>query len=336
MSIEIATKKMVWQLTLFSLLISSFAIHAQSQSARSTAPESGSKPIGVAVYSIHWQHLPVAAAASRLEELTGAIVMLDRRVDPTQRVDLELEDLSTVEIIAQLAANCALGDTRFERLYYIGPRPVADRLAALATLRRREVASMLAPLRKTLMARRQIGWPALTEPRQLIVHMLQEHGWQTAADDRIPHDLWPSGELPSMALADQLTLLLVGFDLTYHIQPTRQTIEIVPLDWEAIKPKQPPRAEITKRARSPIEGRQRFTLRIENQPVRSVLNQLGERLVWQVTVDEAAIRAAGHSLDVHVSFSVENADVDQLLSALLTPAGLKAIHEGNRVKVLPR
>ena len=34
----------------------------------------------------------------------------------------------------------------------------------------------------------------------------------------IPHDLWPVGSLPAMRWGDQLTLLLVGFDLTWELE----------------------------------------------------------------------------------------------------------------------
>ena len=60
-----------------------------------------------------------------------------------------------------------------------------------------------------------------------------------------------------------------------------------------------------------------------------MLEQLAQRLGWKLAVDEAAIRAAGRSLDERVSFTVENADEDQLLDALLTPAGLQAERNGN-------
>ena len=92
-----------------------------------------------------------------------------------------------------------------------------------------------------------------------------------------------------------------------------------------------------KRRKHPTTGgKQVFTLRVENQPVGKVLEQLGRRLGWKLAVDEAAIRAAGRSLDAQVSFAVENADEDQLLDALLAPAGLKAERDGDSVRIMPR
>jgi hypothetical protein len=62
---------------------------------------------------------------------------------------------------------------------------------------------------------------------------------------------------------------------------------------------------------------------------------LGRQLGWKLTVDEAAIRAAGRSLDQRVSFTVENVDADQLLDALLAPAGLTAERDGYSVRIKP-
>jgi len=63
---------------------------------------------------------------------------------------------------------------------------------------------------------------------------------------------------------------------------------------------------------------------------------LAIRLHWAIQIDEVAIRAAGISLDQRVSFSVENADQDKLLDALLTPAGLDYRVEGEKVRIIPR
>jgi hypothetical protein len=81
--------------------------------------------------------------------------------------------------------------------------------------------------------------------------------------------------------------------------------------------------------------KQVFTLRVQDEPVRAVLDALTKRLNWPLELDEEAIRAAGLSLDRRVSFQVENADQDQLLDALLRPAGLAIRRDGARLRVVP-
>ena len=198
------------------------------------------------------------------------------------------------------------------------------------------------PLKSSLTERRRIVWPPLTEPRGLVTRLVEEHGWHVAGSETIPHDLWAAGALPAMALADQLTVLLAGFDRTYRVLPEQRAIEIVPVDWASIRPAKsvapdkprPPRG--TPGSKQAPAGKQVFTLRIENQPVGKVLEQLGQRLGWKLAIDEAALRAAGRSLDMRISFVVENVDENQLLDALVKPAGLKAERDGDSVRITPR
>jgi type II secretory pathway component GspD/PulD (secretin) len=81
---------------------------------------------------------------------------------------------------------------------------------------------------------------------------------------------------------------------------------------------------------------QRYTLRVDQQPVGTVLRQLGQQLGWNVDIDQAAIKAAGLSLDQRVSFSVQDATIDGLLDALLKPAGLGYQRDGQELTVTPR
>jgi hypothetical protein len=90
------------------------------------------------------------------------------------------------------------------------------------------------------------------------------------------------------------------------------------------------------RPRSTSGTQQVYTLRVQEKPVGAVLHELGQRLKWSIQIDEDAIRAAGKSLDERVSFSVENADREKLLDALLTPAGLEYSITGEQIRVLPR
>ncbi|MEX2092709.1 MAG: hypothetical protein WD971_08535 [Pirellulales bacterium] len=327
---------MFWRLTRIGLLISLAAGVAGGQSPPPGTASGGAKTAPTAAHSVQWEQVPLGDAIGRLKGVSGAEVLLDRRVDPTQRVDLKLEDAGVEEIVARLAAACSLGHTRLERLFYIGPPQTAQRLVALAALRRRDVAAVPAELRRSLSERRRIVWPPLTEPRGLVTRLVEEHGWRLLKSERIPHDLWAGGALPTMTLADQLTVLLAGFDRTYRVLPYQRAIEIVPVDWDAIEPTSKKLPANNRSARVTPGGKQVFTLRIENQPVGKVLDQLGRRLGWQLAVDEAAIRAAGCSLDQRVSFTVENADEDQLLNALLTPAGLTAERDGEFMRVTPR
>jgi hypothetical protein len=83
------------------------------------------------------------------------------------------------------------------------------------------------------------------------------------------------------------------------------------------------------RARRPRGGgEQRFTLRIENQPAGRVLEQLASQLqltlVWE---------AGDAARDAAVSCDVHEADLDALLQAVTSSAGLGFVHEAETVTI---
>jgi hypothetical protein len=193
-------------------------------------------------------------------------------------------------------------------------------------------------LRGSLTPKRPTGWPRLGEPRGLITSTVEHRGWRVANADAIPHDLWSAGELPDLTLAEQLTVLLIGFDLSFELRPNDRSIKIVPLKGvshsaglgAATKGTTTPRSSTSGKK----DGRHVFTLRVQEQPVRAVLQELSKRLHWAIQIDEESIRAAGKSLDARVSFSVENADQERLLKAVLRPVGLDYRLEGERVLII--
>jgi len=322
---------MFWQLTIRAAVGVTALSAALLALAQPPAARRGSPTTGMAFHSVHWDRIPLGDAVARLRRSANLDILLDRRVDPNQRVTLSLDRAAADEILAHLADASSLGHCRLGPLAYLGPPHVAERLPTLVAQRRRDVGQLSEGSRRSLAARKSVAWPRLSIPRDLIVQLANEHGWGVEHAERIPHDLWPAGRLPSLPIADQFTLLLAGFDLTYRLHPERNSLEVVPVAWESVEPTVKP---APRRRPKPIgETREVYTLRVAEQPVGLVLSQLAQRLNWKLAVDDAALRAAGRSLDQRVSFAVENADIDQLLEALLKPAGLLAERDGDRVRI---
>jgi hypothetical protein len=288
--------------------------------------------------TIHWQRVPLRDAIGRLQALFDDSVFVDRRIDPGMRITLDIEAASAEEVVAAIASGLDLGEARLGRLVYLGPNSAADQLRTISNARTQEVGRLPSDLRASLTRKEPTTWPRLGEPRRLITSIVEERGWRIANADAIPHDLWSAGELPALTLAEQLTVLLVGFDLTFELQSSERSIAVVPLKEIVKSPGASPAAKRTaappNTAPSKKDGKQVFTLRVQEQPVGAVLKELQRRLHWAVQIDEESIRAAGKSLDKRVSFSVENADQQHLLDALLQPAGLDYRLEGEQVRIV--
>lgn len=86
----------------------------------------------------------------------------------------------------------------------------------------------------------------------------------------------------------------------------------------------------------PAEGRQVYTLTFEEKPVGPVLRQLAAHVKLTLEVDEAAIAAAGISLDKRISVSVKDVSAEQLFRQVAAAAGLDARIVGETVRVRPK
>jgi hypothetical protein len=311
-----------------------------AQRSSTAAPNASGRRLAQRSATIHWQRVPLRDAIGRLHALFHEPVFVDRRVDPGLRVSLDIEATLAEEVVAAIAAGNDLAVARLSTLVYLGPTAAADQLRAIAVARSQEAAKLPAAVRSVVLQKRRIGWQRLSKPRDLLASAVEQRGWRLAEGEKIPHDLWAAGELPELSLSDQLTVLLIGFDLTFAFRSSDRTIEIVPLKG-AIKPDASTTANKRRAAPANAErakngSRQVYTLRVTEQPVRAILQALSNRLHWAIQIDEDAIRAAGKSLDQRVSFSLENADQQHLLEAILKPAGLDYRLEDDRVRIIPR
>lgn len=103
-------------------------------------------------------------------------------------------------------------------------------------------------------------------------------------------------------------------------------------DHDRISGKQPEMGSKPRSVNDPLAD-QRFNLKVAEQPVGPLLRALCEHLKMELTLDERAIANAGIDLGRRVSFEVEQATIDELLSAMLKPAGMTAHRNGTQLEV---
>jgi hypothetical protein len=84
---------------------------------------------------------------------------------------------------------------------------------------------------------------------------------------------------------------------------------------------------------TPNKSEQRFTLKIERQPVGKVIDQLAAQLNLDVQWAGQLQEPTATSRNVLVSCDVRQVDLDGLLKALLAPAKLAFERDGLRVRI---
>jgi len=83
----------------------------------------------------------------------------------------------------------------------------------------------------------------------------------------------------------------------------------------------------------PSPTNKRFTVREAQGPLNGLLDELARRLNLELKIDRQALDQAGISLQQNIRFSVEEATLDELLGAVLAPAGCTFRREGSVVEI---
>ena len=288
---------------------------------------------------VFWSNNPLRNAVGSLSRAQRVAILIDRRVDPGQRLTLNVQNVPLQTVLQMVAERCGLGVSRLGAVVYLGPPSAAQRLRPVAAAFDRAVRRLPAASQRKFFQSQPLAWEELATPRDLLQQLGQQNGIQIAGLERLPHDLWAAADLPPLSLAERLTLIAAQFDLTFQIAVggTRLNLAPVPDGLPALPADRPAISAghaATKPAASVEQTRiQRLSVRAE--PLGPVLRQLAQRLGLKLKLDERAIERAGISLDQRVSVLVENATVDELLHQLLKSTGLSFRRHQNVVEILP-
>ncbi|MDG1896453.1 MAG: hypothetical protein P8J37_16240 [Fuerstiella sp.] len=181
-------------------------------------------------HSVTSRGIPLRQVLQRLRMDTGIAIVLDRRIDPSQRVDASTEYLTTRNSISAYAESATASASFGDNLVVIGPPVATSRLRTLTANNRKSILSMRrqldAELYRSLVKTRDRSWPDLSEPRKLIVEAAHGLGATVDNPEMIPHDLWATVHLPPLTFTDFATLVLNQFNLNFEVTAD-STIRIV-------------------------------------------------------------------------------------------------------------
>ncbi|MFV2068066.1 MAG: hypothetical protein ACC645_13920 [Pirellulales bacterium] len=294
--------------------------------------------------SIIWSGAPLRQALLRLGSTQRRTVLLDRRVDPEMRLRLTVESQPFETVLLAIADRTNLQLDWIGPVAYLGPPKPAQRLSVVAASRRMVARELPADSRKRWLARNGLTWDVLGTPADLIRQLAHEAKAEVRQIERMPHDLWPAAKLPPLPLTDRLTLITYGFDLSFELNSRGDVVRLVPITavplsgvTEASRPPEESvsgaRQRVGKRRQRAAE--ERYTLRIKDQPIGQLLEQLGQKLRLELVIDSESLDRQGIRLETRVSLYVRQVTLDQLLTALLRPAGLMHHRHGQTVHIEP-
>lgn len=180
--------------------------------------------------SVSWSGRPLREALLSLSHSTDLAVFLDRRVDPDQLIEVTAKDQPLEQVFQQIAQAAHCQAATISSVIYIGPPSAASKLATIAALQRQAVSRLPNAVKTRLLATGGWSWDDLTQPRELLARLAAEAGVRLLNPEIVPHDLWPAGgSAQALPWADRLSLLLIGFDLTFEIADGGSSVRLVPL-----------------------------------------------------------------------------------------------------------
>lgn len=319
---------------------------------------------------IHWVDNPLRSAVENYARSQRVFIWLDRRIDPDRRVTFDAEGGSLELTLRRLAVDLGGGVGLLDSVVYLGPAHAAPRLATTVALRIEEARKLPAERQGRLLGRRGMQWADLAAPRELLQAIADEGQVTIENPEVVPHDLWAAADLPPLTIPERLSLVLVGFDLSFEWDSTGRQIRLVPFpqapvlvrsythrgaldvaarELSALFPQARiervgPRLSVSgsyevhvqierwlKGEKVTREGERRYTVTIAQQPVGPVIQGLTQRLGLRLDIDA---RLSGQ-LEQLVSFRVENATSDELLQAAVRGTGLRLTRIGDLVTLAP-
>ncbi|QDU55771.1 hypothetical protein [Aeoliella mucimassa] len=331
------------------------------------ATQSRNSPI-----TVQWQDVPVREALERLAQSQRLSVWVDRRIDPTQRITLSARRTPLGEFFNLATEQAEAKAIAVGGFYYVGPPSSVEEIRTLLARGYEQTNQLAYAPRNAMLRRRSFEIARLATPRDRIEQIGSQANVSITGTTQVPHDLWQANKMPSLPLAEQLTLLLVGFDLTWQAADNGSSIEIVPIElpvtvhhpydnqhieqlasevreqltitpgddrqhvWVAASVEL--HEQLLGKANQPREqapqqprgSKQVYTLRVAQQPVGKIVQALARQLGKQLEVDPAV---TDDMLAKRVSFEVDQADLDELLTAACQPAGLQAELAGDTIRL---
>lgn len=177
--------------------------------------------------SVSWQHAELRKRLAEFSRSQKIPIVLDRRIDPNQRLDLVVRNVSVEQFLLRVAQQSGCQFCRFGDGYYVGPAENAQRLLAIdAILNRSPKRTSSASTAWGVVG--SAAWDKLATPSQVLQQWLPENEFSISGLDQIDHDLMAAADAGALRLDLRLALLLSQFDLWFRQNKSGDAITIVP------------------------------------------------------------------------------------------------------------
>lgn len=186
-------------------------------------------------FSASWSNVGIRAIITRIRNTQNISIILDRRIDPSNKVKLDIQNLTLEQGLKNLASKVHAKIAVIGSTIYIGPKQEVSNLKTLLELRRTELLhltktnSKLKSRQSFLLQRRTFHYQDLDKPADILKKITDAYQISVKNQNLIPHDLWAHGTLASVNANEAISLILIQFNLTYRWNQQESQIDIMPI-----------------------------------------------------------------------------------------------------------
>ena len=207
-----------------------------------------------------WRLTPLRDGLRNLANAYQLSIWIDRRIDPTQTIDLQVGSTNRATVhsaLRQIAALVGAEVGLIENVVYFAPAGELSRLQLAATqlhdaLSVRDVRDG----RPATANMRPLQWEEVKTPNAILLEIAET--WKVTVAGELPHDLWHAATLATpCTLATQLTVVCGGFE-QQALWDAGSRLQLQPLQreekWSCLYEDQPWSLQETKQIKSEYRG----------------------------------------------------------------------------------
>ncbi len=230
----------------------------------------------------NWKNAELRSVLRRLSAEGEIAMILDCRINPNQKIEIEANNLSYEETFKTIASFAQMSVSVTRNTVYLGPQTAALQLRTLIALRTFELSqstTIRIPKKryKALTKKETLQWEDLTTPQEIIAVIAKRYNLHVEGLDQIKHDLWAGATLPHASASEVLSIILIQCDRTFVWTKKGEGIQIVEIPKKVVVPK-------TYRLRKKT-ARQKFRLCREKLP-EVVITWKGTRMTVIGTMEQ--------------------------------------------------
>lgn len=172
--------------------------------------------------SASWSNVGIREIIQRIGETHNISIILDRQIDPSLKLKIDLQNQTLEQGLAQIAELVQARTIIVGSNIFIGPAAEVSKLKTLLQLKS-DALHELADSQKALKSRviqlsrnQTFHFQDLDTPAEILQNITNAYQIKIDNEQLVPHDLWSNFSMVSVNATESLSLILIQFDLTYE------------------------------------------------------------------------------------------------------------------------